>query len=47
MNNAVKNDYFKFLKVQWLHLRDEMDKPVLFSCEMYSGYNVPKVIKIG
>jgi len=47
MNNAVKDDYFKFLKVKWLHLRGEMDKLVRFSCEMFSGYNIPKIIKIG
>ena len=33
-------------KVKWLHLRGEVDKSLRFSCQISSGFNVPKVIKI-
>jgi len=38
---------FGFPKVNWLHLTGEMDKSVRFSCQMFSGLNTPKIIKIG
>ena len=38
---------FGFLMVKWLHQTGEVDKPVRFSCEILSGFNTPKVIKIG
>jgi len=38
---------FGFPKVKWLHLTGEMDKSVRFSCQMFSGLNTPKIIKIG
>jgi len=47
MNNTVENDFFGFLKVKWLHLTSEVDKPERFSRQIFSGINVPKIIKIG
>jgi len=43
MNNTVKNDFFGFPKVKWLHLTGEMDKSVRFSCQIFSGFHVPKI----
>jgi len=31
MNSNVKNDFFGFPKVKWVHLTDEVDKSVRFS----------------
>ena len=47
MNNTVENDFFGLPKVKWLHLTDEAGKPVRFSCQIFSGFNIPKIIKIG
>jgi len=30
MNYTIKNDFFGFPKVKWLHLTGEMDKSVTF-----------------
>ena len=35
MNNTVKNDFFGFPKVKWLHLTGEVDKSVRFSCQNF------------
>jgi len=47
MNNTVENDFFGFPKVKWLHLTGEVDKSVRCSCQILSGFNIPKIIKIG
>jgi len=47
MNNTVENDFLGFPKVKWLHLAGEVDKSVRFSCQIFSEFNVPKIIKIG
>jgi len=50
MNNTVENDFFGFPKVlwlKWLHVTDEVDKSVRFSCQIFTGFNMPKIIKIG
>jgi len=39
--------FFEFHKVKWLHLTNEVDKSVRYSCQFVSGFNCPKVIKIG
>jgi len=39
--------FFGFSKVKWLHLTGEVDKSVRFTCQIFSGFNVPKIIKIG
>ena len=39
--------FFGFPEVQWLHLTGEVDKSVRFACEIFSGFNVPKIIKVG
>ena len=47
MNNADENDFFGFLKVKWLHLTGEVDKSVRFSRQIFSGFIMPKIIKVG
>jgi len=46
MNNAVINDFFGFPKVKWLHMTGEMDKSVRFSCQILSGFMLPKITKL-
>jgi len=38
---------FGFPKIKWLHLTGEVDKSVSFSCQISSGFNMLKIIKIG
>ena len=45
MNNTAENRPNFFVK--WLRLTGEVDKFVKLSCQIFSGFNVPKVIKIG
>jgi len=47
MNNAVENDFFYISKVKWIHLTAEVDESVRFSCQIFLGFNAPKIIKIG
>jgi len=42
----LKN-FFLFFNVNWLHPTGEVDKSVSCSCQLFSGFNVPKLIKIG
>ena len=34
-----------FLKVKWLHLTGEVGKSVRSSCQIFSGFNIPKLLK--
>jgi len=43
----LKNDFVGFPKVKWLHLTGEVDKSVRYSRQIFPGFNVPKIIKIG
>jgi len=47
MNNTVENDFFGFPRVKWLHLKGEVDKSVRFECQIFSGFEMPKIVKIG
>jgi len=47
MNNTIENDFFGFPQVKWLYLTGEVDKPVRFSCQTFSGFNTPNIVKIG
>jgi len=47
MNNTGENDFFGLPNVKWLHLTGDVDKCVRFSCQIFSGFNKPKIIKIG
>jgi len=50
LSNTVENDFFGFPKVkwlQWLHMTGDVDKSVRCSCQIFSGFYVPKIIKIG
>jgi len=42
-----KNDFFGFPKVKRLHLTGEVGKSVRCSCQIFSGFNMPKIIRIG
>jgi len=41
----LKNDFLGFLKVKWLHLTGEVGKSVRSSCQIFSGFNIPKLLK--
>jgi len=43
----LKNDFLGFPKIKWLHPTGEMDKSLLHSCQIFSGFNTPKIINIG
>jgi len=43
----LENDFFGFPKAKWLHLTGEVDKSVRLACQIFSGFNVPKITKIG
>jgi len=45
MNNTVENDFSRFPNVKWLHLTGEMGKSVRFSCQIFSWFNLPKLLK--
>jgi len=47
VNNTVKSDFFGFSKVKWLYLTGEVDKSVRLLCQIFSEFNMPKIIKIG
>jgi len=47
MNNNIENIFFGFPKVKWLHKTREVDKSVSYSCKIFSGFDVQKLIKIG
>jgi len=47
MNNTVENDFFGFPKVKSLHLAGEVDKSVTYHIKIFSGFILPKIIKIG
>jgi len=41
----LENDFFEFPKVKWLRLTGNVDKPVTCSCQIFSGFNVKKLLK--
>jgi len=43
----LKNNFFEFFKIQWLHFRGKVDKFVTTSCVIFSRFYFPKIIKIG
>ena len=43
----LKNDFFWFTKVKWLHYTCEVGKRTSYLCQIFSGFNTPKIIKIG
>jgi len=45
-NNVEKMTFFAFPKVKWLHLTGEVNKCVKRSCQIFSGFSTPKIIKI-
>ena len=47
MNNTVEKRFFKFPEVKWLHLTGEADKSVRYSRQLFSRFNIPKIIRVG
>ena len=47
MNNPVENDFFWISQGTVAASDGEVDKSVRFSCQIFSGFNLPKIIKIG
>jgi len=46
MNHNVEK-LFGFPKVKWLHLTGEVDKSVKCSYQIFSGFYIPKIIRVG
>ena len=42
----LKNDLFGFPKVKFRHLTGEVDTSFKVLCQIFSGFNIPKIIKI-
>jgi len=47
MNDTVENDFFGFPKVKWLQHTGKVGTCTSYGCQIFSGFNAPKVIKIG
>jgi len=47
MNNTVKNDFLGFPKVKWLQYTGKVGNCTSYRCQFFSGFNTPKIIKIG
>jgi len=45
--DTVEDDFFGFPKVKWLQYTGNMGKCTSFQCQIFSGFNTPKIIKIG
>jgi len=46
MNKTVENDFFGFLKVKWLQYTGLWANVQSYRCQIFSGFNTPKIIKI-
>ena len=47
MNNPVENDFFWISQGTVATSDGEVDKSERFSCQIFSGFNLPKIIRIG
>ena len=47
MNNMVKHDFFGFSNVKWLQYTGKVGKCTSYRCQIFSGCNATKIIKIG
>jgi len=47
MNNTVENDFFGFTKVKLLQYTGKVGKCTSYRCQIFSGFNTPKISKIG
>ena len=45
--NTVENDFFGFPKVKWLQYTGKVGICTSYTCQIFSGFNTPKIIKIG
>jgi len=46
MNNTVENDFFGFPKVKWLQYTGNVGTCTSYRCQIFSGFNILKIIKI-
>ena len=46
INNTVKNDLFGFPKMKWLQYTSEVGKCTSYWCQIFSGFNTPKSLKL-
>ena len=46
MTNTAENDFFGFPRLA-VHRTGEVDKSVRFSCQIFSGFHMLKIIEIG
>ena len=44
---TVENDFFGFSKLKWLQYTAEVGKCTSYWCQIFSGFNIPKIVKIG
>jgi len=48
MNDTDENDFFGFPKVKWLQwYTGKVGKCTSFRCQIFPGFSIPKIIKIG
>ena len=47
MNNTVENDFLGFPKVKWPQYVGKVGKCTSYQCQIFSGFNTPKMTKIG
>jgi len=47
MNNTAENNISGFPKAKLLHLTGEVNRFVRFARQIFSGFNIPRIIKIG
>jgi len=46
MSNNVENNFFGFPKVKWLQYTGKVGKCTSYRCQIFSGFSIPKIIKI-
>jgi len=46
MNNTVENDFFEYPNVKWLQYTGKVGKCTCYRCQIFSGFNTLKIIKI-
>ena len=47
MNYTVENDFFGFPTVEWLQYTGKVGKFTSYGWQIFSGFNIQKIIKIG
>jgi len=49
MNKTAENDLLGFPKVKWLQYTGKVGicRPTSYRCQIFAGFDIPKIIKIG